>query len=161
MSDSTFGEPDLRTLRLATPVLDSQRLEQFIRYQRCFLERVREPALNAVARAHQLALEDSALAPRELARITPVVAAFAGKRWTLARLSARRTELASHAERGDALKPRQQDALRRLPQELLKASELTALVQRYGQPLVDLLMSREAELVELHEKVSEIQRNPR
>jgi hypothetical protein len=157
--DPVYLSPDLKTLRLATPELDSAKLARFLAYQRALVEHATSsPGKAAFGQAHAVAMEVSKLTPKELSRIGPVVADFAGRRWTAHRLAARHDALVAKGKTGAALTPREAETLRKLPLELRKARDTHAMGQRYGAAVVELLMANEAEWVALHERVTALAR---
>src|SRR5262245_48026685 len=130
MADVPFSEPDLKTLRLATPALDAERLERFMRFQRAFLQEAERPGPDRLSGAHSAAVLASGLDAGELARIAPIVADFAGRRWAMRRLARRRDELARKLAVSATLSGREQAKLQRLQAELASGSDLALLERR-------------------------------
>ncbi len=154
--DPIFREPDLKTLRLATPELDERRLLAFIAYQRALLEEARRLGFAA---SHERAQAASGLTGKEVSRIAPVVADFAGRRWTAAQLTQKLEATEARRRAGTLLNMKERELLEKLPKELARARDPAPLAQRYGAELVSLLLAHEAELVSLHEQVTAAQRD--
>ncbi len=153
--DPTFLEPDLKTLRLATPELTPDLLAGYLAYQRSLVaELKRQIGPNGLARAHQAAQTACGLSAKELTRIGPVVADFAGKRWTAKQLAKKHDTL---ADRGQ-LTPPEQETLAKLAKELVRLNDLTALEQRYGKDILRILRANEEEVLALHERTTAAQR---
>ena len=133
---------DARTLSFASYRIDSVLLDRVLDYERSLLEHLGQgwsPA--AMASAHRLALASSGLAQDVVERALAVVRRFAGNRDAAARLRAR--EASVDAERAKEI----EDRLALLDRELR---------ERDDPATVELLLEREAEVLDLHRRLSRI-----
>jgi hypothetical protein len=141
-SGRTFSGGDARTLSFAAYRIDAALLERLLRYQRTLLAELGEgwsPA--AMASAHRLALVSAELSQDVVERALAVVRRFAGNREVAGQLRARSGAIAPERE-GDL-----RDRLAALERELR---------DRDDPDTVALLLQHEAELLELHRRLSHL-----
>jgi hypothetical protein len=150
--DDSTARGDRRTLSLATPPLDAERLETLIRYQRTLIAQTppTHPSLRkgpewekALANAHAQAVAQTQIDVLELHRLEAMVADVCSKVRTARELRRKRDALA--AAGGEAEKLAEADAAIR------KLEALEALRERYGEKNLNLLLGRLDELLELQE----------
>src|SRR5262249_34770211 len=133
---------DARTLSFAAYRIDAVLLEQLLRYQRALLDELRagwNPA--TMAAAHEKALAASGLSQNVVERALAVIRRFAGNREVAGRLRARAARL--DRERSGDLEER----LAALDRELR---------ERDDPPTVELLLEHEAEILDLHRRLSRL-----
>ena len=140
-SDQVSGA-DARTLSFAAYRIDASLLERLLRYQRTLLEELgRGWSPAAMASAHRLALVSAELSQDVVERALAVVRRFAGNREVAGRLRARSGAIAN--ERAGDLR----DRLAALERELR---------DRDDPDTIALLLQHEAELLELHRRLSRL-----
>lgn len=141
---------DLKTLRLASLQLSTERLEAFVVYQRTLLaELARAPAADwsgKYAFAHGHALAASRLDLVELGKLKSLVGDFCGRRSSLAQVRER------IARGGTTEKDAQ--IVARAQKELPRLEDLSGFEERYGRDAVALLVAREVELLDLHRELA-------
>ncbi|HZW89019.1 MAG TPA: hypothetical protein VFF12_08075 [Myxococcaceae bacterium] len=133
---------DARTLSFAAYRIDKELLDRLLGYERTLLSELKEgwsPA--AMASAHRLALTSAELSPEVVERALAVIRRFAGNREVAGRLRARAARL--DRERAGDLEER----LAALDRELR---------ERDDPPTVELLLEHEAEILELHRRLSRL-----
>ena len=138
MTDPDFEGGDLRTLSFASLRIDEALLASLMVYQRALAERL-VPGWDAtgLARAHREALDAAELTAEQVERPLAVLRRFAGNRETAERLRA--TESAARGEERDAIWTR--------------LAALDAQLRERDDPeTIDRLLTREAELVDLHRR---------
>jgi hypothetical protein len=160
---------DARTLVLSVPRLSVELLERFLAYQRALVEARKSgpQALNPAdapqleVRAHQAALEDCGLSIQEVEQLSAVARDVAGRWWTYSQLAKRQDELKAEVDaarkRGEPAPARAAEKLDRLAEELRKVDPTALLERRYGRENVDILRTRQDELVALHRQVHSAQ----
>lgn len=147
-----FDAADDRTLRMASRPVDGPMLDALVRYQETFLAHVEaEAGPEAMARAQVAALGASGLDVKAAEWGSAVLRAFGGRRWTVSRLRSKLTELEARSG------PEAEEVRKRVRNELVKQErETEALGRRYGVETVALLREREAELVALHTRLTQV-----
>jgi len=157
---------DAKTLRLSVPLLNAERLEQVIRFQRHLVATLKASPTHdeaAVARAHQEAVAHSGLSPRDASELEALARVFAGHLWTLRKLEARyqeaQAQVTAAEARGEKPAPQELQALSILPKEIAAKASREGLERRYGAGVVTLLRSRAEELLALHEELANLQRS--
>jgi len=141
-SNRGLSEGDARTLSFAAYRIDASLLERLLRYQRTLLEELgRGWSPAAMASAHRLALVSAELSQDVVERALAVVRRFAGNREVAGRLRARSGAIAN--ERAGDLR----DRLAALERELR---------DRDDPDTIALLLQHEAELLELHRRLSRL-----
>ena len=141
-SDRDLSGADARTLSFAAYRIDASLLERLLRYQRTLLEELGQgwsPA--AMASAHRRALVSAELSQELVERALAVVRRFVGNREVAGRLRARSEAIAP--ERAGDLR----DRLAALERELS---------DRDDPDTIALLLQHEAELLELHRRLSRL-----
>jgi hypothetical protein len=143
---------DDRTLRMAYVPVDTALLDALVRYQQTWLSHAEGgQGSDALGRAHTEALAASGLDSQKAEQGNAMLRAFSGRRYAARRLEdkLRQAEGASGPE-AEALRTR-------LREELTKQEVATeALGRRYGADTLALLRSREAELLELHNRMTRL-----
>lgn len=138
---------DLKTLRLASLQLSPERLEAFVTYQRTMLKELASAPpgdwSGRYAFAHAKALAASKLDLVEYGKLKALVADFCGRRSTYLQVKAR-------VESGQLAG----EKLARAQKELPKLGDVGEFEARYGAEAVQLLQSREVELVQLHRELA-------
>lgn len=138
---------DLKTLRLASLQLTSERLEAFVVYQRTLLAELArsQPGdwSGRYAFAHGHALTTSKLDLVEMGKLKALVGDFCGRRSTVQQLKG----ILASGELDEA-------QLARARQELPRLEDLSPFEERYGKEAVALLVAREVELVQLHRELA-------
>jgi len=155
--DQAFGSEDLqaadmKTLRLATPIVTNERLDKLVAFQRAWLEAVKRHGKDGLAAAQQEALAGAGLPARELGELEAIVRDYCGKRWTMRVLEKRYRELDAKQKQG-TLTDVETEKLERLQDEMHKIDPLPGLERRYGHEAVAIIAAREEELIELHQAV--------
>lgn len=139
---------DDRTLRWAAPPLDAAMLDALVRYQQTYLSHASGQGTEVLAKAHTEALAASGLTPKTAEQGGAMLRAFGGRRWAVRQLQDKLGQLQGGA--ADELKGRIQG-------ELAKQERQTdALARRYGEDALVLLRAREAELVDLHTRLTHL-----
>ncbi len=133
---SGVAAADDKTLRLAAPGVNAEKVEAFLAYQRAF---VAQTGLT-LADAHLKALEESGLDGKAQGQLNTVAQAYCGRR-----LSARMLQEKLPGLEGEVAEKAQK--------ELARLEDLTELTRRYGNDAIACLQAREAELLEAHRAV--------
>ncbi len=133
---SEIAAADDRTLRLAAPGVNAEKVEAFLAYQRAFVTRTEL----SLADGHLAALQASGLDGNAQAQLNTVAQAFCGRRITSRRLR----------ERLPSLEGEVADNARK---ELARLEDLTELSRRYGADAIACLQAREEALIEAHQAV--------
>ncbi|MBJ6762144.1 hypothetical protein JGU66_15330 [Myxococcaceae bacterium JPH2] len=143
---------DDRTLRMAALPMDEAMLEALIRFQETFLENVGLLSdAEAMARAHTEGVRVSGLTPQVVESGMALLRAFCGRRWSVAQLRERLARMQS-LDTPDAPELRA-----RLQQEVAKQEHATDnLARRYGETPMALLRQREAQLLALHIRLTQL-----
>ena len=147
------GTGDSRTLRLASPGVDADRLRALLRYQEAFLAHAEGAAPVApatLAEAHAKGLEASGLGVKEVERGLALLRAFGGRRWTLQRVRARYAELQGEHT------PRAAERRAKVEDELARLESLQELEQRYGPEQLALLLAHEPAILALHTRMGQV-----
>ncbi len=142
---------DDRTLRWAAPPLDAAKLDALVCYQQTYLAQAGAgQGTDALGRAHTEALTTSGLSPKEAEQGSALLRAFGGRRWAARKLQDKLGQL-----QGDGATETELRA--RIQTELVKQErETDALARRYGEDALALLRAREAELLELHTRLTRL-----
>lgn len=137
---------DIRTLRLASLQLTTERLAAFVVYQRTLLAELKSaPATEWSGRyafAHAHALAASKLDLVELGKLKSMVGDFCGRRSAAQQVKERLATI------GDS--PQDAAIAARAQKNLPKLDDLSQFSDRFGAEALALLQAREAELLELH-----------
>jgi hypothetical protein len=153
-ADNDLEAADAKTLRLTSPIVTPERLDQLVRYQRLWLDILKRLGSDALAEVDREALAQSGMDARELQALLAIVRDFCGKRWTLRTLERRQTELQVKRD-NDGLDERETQKLESLDAELHKLDSMKQLERRWGAAAVHLLRQREDELIALHQAVGQ------
>lgn len=148
--DYDLEAADDRTLRLATPDLDGAALDGFLKYQRLLLEKLSEKAIPAPQRLEQgraYAVAQSGLAAARVHRLEAFARDVAGRLLVRRKLEQRQAELAQVAPQTPIDQKRRDE----LAKELRGRDPLPLLRRRYGDAAVDLVLSRQEDVLALHE----------
>ncbi|WP_426746365.1 hypothetical protein VZQ01_41025 [Myxococcus faecalis] len=142
---------DDRTLRMATPRVDTALLDALVRFQESFLSHAgSDRSAQALATAHRQAQDASGLDAKTLEQGVSLLRAFGGRRWTARKLDDKLRQLESHPP-----SPETDELRARLRGELVKQEQATdALARRYGEDTLALLKAHEARLVDLHTRMT-------
>jgi hypothetical protein len=153
--DEATSRADLRTLALATPPIDAEKISQLVKYQTAMVDQLRQVPHNArkgsawehwLAKAHEQAVGFSGLSHQELSRLGTVCSDYCSKRRTELELRRKRDKVASSPDANP-------EVLMELDKALARIASSTSLVERYGQNTLDRLKEREDELLPLHEEL--------
>ncbi|NVJ00567.1 hypothetical protein HV824_20955 [Myxococcus sp. AM009] len=139
---------DDRTLRWAAPPLDAAMLDALVCYQQTYLAHASGQGTETLAQAHTEALAASGLDAKTAEQGSALLRAFGGRRWAVRKLQDKLGQLQGGA--ADELTGRIQDEL------VKKERETDALARRYGEDALVLLRAREAELVDLHTRLTHL-----
>ncbi|MFZ5469708.1 MAG: hypothetical protein ACOZIN_09750 [Myxococcota bacterium] len=134
-------DADVKTLRLAAPVISADGVARLVTYQRLLLERAKTYGL---VEAHALARATVGLDALDLEHLRSVCADFCGRRWAARKLLARRDEARAKGQGALA---------ERIGSELPRLEDLSTLEERYSSAAISLLREREEELIALHQEV--------
>ncbi len=141
---------DIRTLRLASLQLTTERLDAFVLYQRTLLAELKSaPASDWSGRyafAHAHALAASKLDLVELGKLKSMVGDFCGRRSAAQQVRDRLTTI------NDS--PKDIAIAARAEKNLPKLDDLSQFSDRFGAEALTLLQAREAELLELHKALA-------
>lgn len=156
---------DERTLRLAKVAVTPGGVQALLRYQREVAKALADPAVKdwpgRVAFAHSAGLKAAGLDPLDVQKLSVAAAEFCGRRWQVRRLGARLAEAKAKVEAaraaGQAPPAREEDLAQRLPKELQRLEDLSALEALHGPGSVDALRAHEAELLALHETLAHLE----
>ncbi|WP_426752213.1 hypothetical protein [Myxococcus sp. Y35] len=142
---------DDRTLRWAAPPLDAAMLDALIHYQQTYLSHAEAgQGTGALASAHTEALAASGLDSKKAEQGSALLRAFGGRRWAARKLQDKLGQLQGQSAAEAELRTRIQE-------ELVKQErETDALARRYGDDALALLRAREAELLELHTRLTRL-----
>jgi hypothetical protein len=132
-----FDEADLRSLRLAAPVVTVERLDRYLAFQRAMAAAPLSAPSEAVAAAHAEAVRTSGLSAREVGALDAVVRDFAGRRAVVHRVR-KRMETADPGRRA------------KLEREVAGRDDDGAMERRYGRETLEALRAREEALLALH-----------
>ncbi|MFP2958103.1 hypothetical protein ACLEPN_09780 [Myxococcus sp. 1LA] len=147
-SSTDLVAADDRTLRWAAPPLDAAMLDALVRYQQTYLSHASGKGTEALGQAHTEALAASGLTSKTAEQGSALLRAFGGRRWAVRKLQDKLGQLQDGGE--GELQGRIQD-------ELAKQERATdALARRYGEDALTLLRAREAELVDLHTRLTHL-----
>lgn len=142
---------DLKTLKLATLQLTSERLDAFVTYQRTMREALSRDTTSEwsgrYAFAHGKALAESKLDLVDYGKLKALVGDFCGRRSAYQQVKARL----------DAATAKDKELLARAKTELPKLDDMSAFEARHGAEALALLRSREDELVTLHRELAHLE----
>ncbi|MFP2925499.1 hypothetical protein ACLESO_09825 [Pyxidicoccus sp. 3LG] len=149
---SNLDAADDRTLRMAAPPLDGALLDALVCYQRAWLSHAEaEQGHEAIGRAHTEALAASGLNSKTAELGSAMLRAFSGRRWAAQRLQDKLRQIEG------ATGPQVDELRTRIRDELTKQERATeALARRYGTDALALLRAREAELLDLHTRMTRL-----
>lgn len=143
---------DLKTLRLASLQLSTERLDAFITYQRTLLAELgKAPASDwsgQYAFAHAHALAASKLDLVEMGKLKSLIGDFCGRRSAIAQVKERLAQAKTGTSEKDA------KVVARATKELPRLEDASAFEERYGTAAVALLVGKEAELLQLHRELA-------
>ncbi len=142
---------DDRTLRMAYVPVDAPLLDALVRYQQTWLSHAEAgQGTDALGRAYTEALAASGLDSQKAEQGAAMLRAFSGRRYAARRLEDKLRQLEGATGPGEELRTR-------LREELTKQERATeALGRRYGADTLALLRTREAELLELHNRMTRL-----
>ncbi|ATB48103.1 hypothetical protein [Corallococcus macrosporus] len=146
-STTDLTAADDRTLRWAAPKLDAAMLDALVRYQQAYLSHAAGKGTEALAQAHTEALAQAGLDSKTAEQGSAMLRAFGGRRWAVRKLQDKLGQLPGGAAE---LQGRIQDELAK------QERETDALARRYGEEALALLRTREAELVDLHTRLTHL-----
>lgn len=149
---SNMDAADDRTLRMAYVPLDGPLLDALVRYQQAYLSHAEAgKGTDALASAHTEAVKVSGLDSQKAEQGTAMLRAFSGRRYAARRLQDKLREVEG------APGPEGEELRKRLREELTKQERATeALGRRYGADALALLRTREAELLDLHTRMTRL-----
>lgn len=151
---------DQRTLRLAQLEVTPARLEALVRYQRAVAARLAEPGRDGwagqLAFAHAAGLKESGLDAQDARKLSAIAADYCRRRWQVKKLEARLAEAKARVEAGKASK-KDRALLGKIPAEIIRLGDLSAFTGLHGKAALEAIAAREAELLELHERLARLE----
>lgn len=151
---------DQRTLRLAQLQLTKERVDALVKYQRTVASHLAEPGHDGwaghLAFAHAAGLKESGLDAQDARRLSAVAADYCGRRLQVIRLEQRLADARARITAGKASK-KDADLAARIPSELLRVGDFSTFAGMHGPEGLAAVQAREAELLELHEKLARLE----
>jgi hypothetical protein len=149
-TDLSFA--DDKTLRLAMAPLSEEELGRLKRFEETYLAHgENSQGAEALARAHQEAVKVVGdMKPKRLEQGLALLRLFCGKRYTVHRLRAKVPVLEAAGPEKEEVRLKVLEELDRLEQET------NTLARRFGQETIDLLRRHEAELLALHNRLTQM-----
>lgn len=157
--DAATAEADLKTLKLSTPLVTAEGLDRYLQFQRAYVEfleanKDRQPA--SLAKAHAQAAEKSGAHIDEIGRLGALCTDFAGRRSVERTLQEKREKIRAAIEAARAAgKPASERDLevdQKITEQFATGAAYDQLAKRYGKDAVELLKTREADILELHRR---------
>jgi hypothetical protein len=151
---------DHRTLRLAHLQLTQERVAALVKYQSTVARHLGEPGHDGwaghLAFAHAAGLKESGLDAQDARKLSAVAADYCGRRLQVRRLEQRLADAKAKVASGKASK-KDADLAARIPGELNKVGDFSAFASLHGPDALANVQAREAELLELHEKLARLE----
>ncbi len=145
LTDEALAADD-KTLRLAAPLVNAERVDAYLRYQQALVTHL-EQDVTAMASAHTAALSESGLDAGTYAQVDVVARAYCGRRLTARRLREKLPAL----QQGTL---EQQERAQKAQTELARIEDLEDLERRYGKDAIACLAARAEALLVQHESVA-------
>ena len=157
--DAAVSDADLKTLKLSTPLITREALDRYIQFQRAYvehLERTPDKQASTLARAHEEAAAKSGAHIDEIGRVGAICTDYAGRRTVEQTLENKREKTQQSLDRarasGAPASERDLEVQQKIAEQFASGSAWDHLTRRYGLELVEVLKSREGELLELHKR---------
>jgi hypothetical protein len=151
---------DERTLRMAHLEVTPARVEAVMKYQRTVVSHLGDKGQDGwagrVAFAHSAGCKESGLDAQDARKLSAVVADYCGRRWQAKRLEMRLEEAKAKVAAGKA-SAKDKDLVTKIPSELARLADFSSFSGMHGEPALKAIQSREAELLELHEKLAHLE----
>ena len=157
--DVAVSEADLKTLKLATPLVTAEGLARYLAFQRAyveFLENNPDRAPATLAQAHAEAAQKSGAHIDEIGRIGALCTDYAGRRSVELRLQAKREKaqaaIAAARAAGQPASERDLDVDQKIAEQFASGSAYEQLAKRYGEEAVKILRGQEPDILGLHKR---------
>lgn len=157
--DAAVADADLKTLKLSTPLVDDSGLDRYLKFQRAyveFLEPTKDRRPETLAKAHAHAADKSGASITEIGRLGALCTDYAGRRLVERTLEKKREQVRASIEAarsaGQKASERDLDVEQRIAEQFQGGSAYDQLSKRYGREAVDVLRTREADILELHQR---------
>jgi hypothetical protein len=151
---------DQRTMRLAQLQITKERVDAVVAYQRTVAQHLGEPGHEGwaghLAFAHAAGLKASGLDAQDARKLSAVAADFCGRRLQVKRLEQRLADAKAKIAAAKATK-KDADLAAKIPAELLRVGDFSVFTGLHGPEALANLQAREAELLELHEKLAHLE----